>query len=168
MQLTINGALHEVDVEPDMPLLWVLRDVLNMTGTKFGCGMGLCGSCTVHLNGAQVRSCVLPVSAAVGSSIVTIEALNHPVQQAWLDEQVPQCGYCQPGQLMAAAALLQTNPAPSAQEVEEWMTNLCRCATYARIRKGIQRASAALPAPAAPEPTPEVAPASPAPAAGGE
>lgn len=150
MQLNINGEIHEVDVEPEMPLLWVLRDVLNMTGTKFGCGMGLCGACTVHMNGTPVRSCVMPVMALEGSEVRTIEALNHPVQQAWLEESTPQCGYCQSGQLMAAAGLLSGNPAPSDADINNYMTNLCRCATYQRIRKGVHATK--MPAP---EPAPE-------------
>lgn len=163
MQLNINGKIHEVDVEPEMPLLWALRDVLNMTGTKFGCGMGLCGACTVHMNGTPVRSCVMPVMALEGAEIRTIEALDHPVQQAWLDAQTPQCGYCQSGQLMAAAGLLATNPAPSAADVDNYMTNLCRCATYHRIRKGIAATEMPVAAPA-----PEAAPEGAAAPAGGE
>ncbi len=152
IELNINGQPHQVEVEPDTPLLWVLRDTLGMTGTKFGCGIGMCGACTVHLNGAPMRTCILPVSAAAGVEITTIEGLDHPVQQAWLDEQVPQCGYCQSGQLMAAAGLLDSNPRPTDAEIDTWMTNLCRCATYARIRKGIHRAAAMMPPPPAVSP----------------
>ncbi len=143
--LTINGKQRQVDVDPEMPLLWVLRDELEMKGTKFGCGKALCGACTVHLNGAAVRSCVLPVSATVGAQITTIEGLSedgsHPVQQAWMEVDVPQCGYCQAGQIMTASALLANNPNPNEQEVASVMSgNLCRCGTYPRIRKAIDRA----------------------------
>ena len=139
--LTINGKQRQVDVDPEMPLLWVLRDELEMKGTKFGCGKALCGACTVHLNG----SCVLPVSATVGAQITTIEGLSedgsHPVQQAWMEVDVPQCGYCQAGQIMTASALLANNPNPNEQEVASVMSgNLCRCGTYPRIRKAIDRA----------------------------
>ncbi|MBC8258403.1 MAG: (2Fe-2S)-binding protein [SAR324 cluster bacterium] len=143
--LKINGVQHQIDVEDDMPLLWVLRDVVGLTGTKFGCGIGECGACTVHINGAAVRSCSFPAIAAVGAEITTIEGLpqngEHPVQKAWLAEQVPQCGYCQPGQIMATSALLANNPQPSADEIEANITNLCRCGTYDRVRRGIQHAS---------------------------
>lgn len=143
--LTINEKQQEIDVDPDMPLLWVLRDELNMRGTKFGCGKALCGACTVHLNGAAIRSCVLPVSATVGSKIQTIEGLSedgsHPVQQAWMEMDVPQCGYCQAGQIMTASAMLATNPTPDEGEVAAVMSgNLCRCGTYPRIKKAIDRA----------------------------
>lgn len=157
MKLTINGAAHDVDVEADTPLLWVLRDTLGLTGTKFGCGIGQCGSCTVQLNGMPVRSCQLPVAGAVGVEIRTIEGLDHAVQQAWMDEQVPQCGYCQSGQLMAAAALLDVDPRPDDATIDAWMTNLCRCATYGRIRKAIRRAAETLPPPPA-EPLADEAP----------
>jgi len=141
--LLINREIHQVDADPEMPLLWVLRDTLGLTGTKFGCGKGLCGACTVHLDGIAVRSCVTPVSAAASSDITTIEGLSqsgdHPLQRAWDSEKVPQCGYCQPGQIMAAAALLSTNPQPTEAEIAAVMSGvLCRCGTYQRIRKAIQ------------------------------
>ncbi len=146
MQLQINGRVVPVDAEPDMPLLWVLRDVLNMTGTKFGCGVAACGACTVRVNGQAVRSCVLPVSAAVGKQVQTIEALGapgkpHPLQAAWIAEQVPQCGYCQSGMLMAAAALLDKTPRPTDAQIDEAMTNICRCGTYQRVKLAIKRAA---------------------------
>ncbi|MCC7411798.1 MAG: (2Fe-2S)-binding protein [Gammaproteobacteria bacterium] len=145
-KLSINGATYEADVEDDTPLLWVLRDTLGLTGTKFGCGKGLCGTCTVHLDGQAVRSCVLPVQAVGTRAVTTIEGLSvggrlHPVQQAWIDEDVPQCGYCQPGQIMAAAAFLASNPSPSDEQVRASMTNLCRCGTYLRIERAIRRAA---------------------------
>jgi isoquinoline 1-oxidoreductase alpha subunit len=145
IQLTVNGKVRNVDAKPEMPLLWVLRDILGLTGTKFGCGMALCGACTVHVDGEAVRSCVFPVSSAVGKQIVTIEALsphgNHPVQKAWVAEQVPQCGYCQSGMIMAAAALLKKKPQPTDAEIDTEITNICRCGTYARIRKAIHTAA---------------------------
>ncbi|MGD8794079.1 MAG: (2Fe-2S)-binding protein [Anaerolineae bacterium] len=143
ISLTVNDVQHQVDVDPAMPLLWVLRDILGLTGTKYGCGMGQCGSCTVHLDGRAVRSCTLPVSEAAGKQITTIEGLvDHPLQQAWLAEHVPQCGYCQPGQIMNAAALLAENPNPSDDEIDAAMAgNLCRCGTYQRIRRAIHRAA---------------------------
>lgn len=145
IKLTVNGKTHELDVEADTPLLWVLRDNLNLTGTKFGCGIAQCGACTVHLNGSPLRSCVTPVAAAEGQSITTIEGLSedrsHPVQQAWIEHDVPQCGYCQSGQLMAAAALLADNANPSDADIDRAMTNICRCGTYQRIRSAIHRAS---------------------------
>ncbi len=139
--LIINGTSHQVDVEDDMPLLWVLRDELGKTGTKFGCGIGQCGACTVIVNGEAVRSCSFPVVAAEDKEIITIEGLgnNHPVQQAWIEEQVPQCGYCQTGQIMATTALLSKDLDPSEKEIEDKITNLCRCGTYVRIKKAIQR-----------------------------
>jgi aerobic-type carbon monoxide dehydrogenase small subunit (CoxS/CutS family) len=140
-ELKINGRTHHVDVEPDTPLLWVVREQLGMTGTKFGCGIGACGACTMHLNGMAMRTCILPVAAAVGSELTTIEGLDHAVKQAWLTEQVPQCGYCQSGQLMAAASLLARNPEPTDADIERAMTNLCRCGTYDGIRKGIHAAA---------------------------
>jgi len=141
--LKINGTTHQVDVEDDMPLLWVLRDELGKTGTKFGCGIGQCGACTVLVNGGAVRSCNFPVVAAEDKEIITIEGLgrNHPVQQAWIEEQVPQCGYCQTGQIMATTALLSKNINPSEKEIEDKITNLCRCGTYVRIKKAIQRSA---------------------------
>ena len=143
--LVVNGQEHKVDVSPDMPLLWVLRDVVGLTGTKYGCGMALCGACTVHLDGEPVRSCVLPVSAAEGKKIVTIEGLSpkgeHPVQKAWVEHQVPQCGYCQSGMVMAAAALLAKTPKPTDADIDAGITNICRCGTYARIRAAIHTAA---------------------------
>lgn len=143
INLNVNGAEYTVDVSPDTPLLWVLRDTLALTGTKYSCGVGLCGACTVHLDGQAARSCTLPVSEAQGKSIVTIEGLvNHPLQRAWLDEKVNQCGYCQPGQIMTAAALLEVNPNPSDDDIDAAMSgNLCRCGTYQRIRRAIHRAA---------------------------
>jgi len=141
LKLIVNGHTRSVDVEPDMPLLWVLRDHLDLPGTKYGCGMALCGACTVHADGEPVRSCSLPVSAAVGKSIVTIEGVSqkglHRVQQAWIEHEVPQCGYCQTGMIMSAVALLAKNPRPSDADIDTAMTNLCRCGTYARVRKAI-------------------------------
>lgn len=142
--LKINGEAVSVDVEEDMPLLWVLRDHLGMTGTKFGCGIAQCGACTVHLDGAATRSCVLPVSAVEGSEIATIEGLggDHPVQHAWIEANVPQCGYCQSGQIMSAVSLLKRNPSPDNSAIDEAMSgNLCRCGTYPRIRQAIHRAA---------------------------
>jgi len=145
--LSINGQTHQVDVATDTPLLWVLRDTLGMTGTKFGCGIAQCGACTVHLNGQAVRSCILPVSAVVGQQITTIEGLSedntHPVQQAWIAEDVPQCGYCQPGMVMAAAALLANTPNPTDEDINRNITNICRCGTYNRVRQAIHRAAEA-------------------------
>jgi len=147
MKLSVNKNDVEVDVEEDMPLLWVLRDELNITGPKFGCGAGLCGACTVHLDGQAVRSCQTPAAQAVGKAITTIEGLGtpekpHPVQQAWIDEQVAQCGYCQSGQIMNAAAMLKRNPAPNDAQIDAEMAgNLCRCGTYPRIRAAIKRAA---------------------------
>jgi isoquinoline 1-oxidoreductase alpha subunit len=142
IKLTVNGRQRQVDVEPEMPLLWVLRDELNVKGPKFGCGVGQCGACTVHVNGEPLRSCAVPASEAAGKRIVTIEGLAHggrlhPVQQAWIDHQVPQCGYCQGGQILAAVALLRKNPDPGDAEIDEAMTNICRCGSYARIRAAI-------------------------------
>jgi isoquinoline 1-oxidoreductase alpha subunit len=146
--LTVNRKRHTVDVEPDTPLLWVIRETIGLTGTKFGCGIGQCGACTVHLDGAAVRSCQLPVSMVGAKSITTIEGLSpdraasaHPVQKAWIEMDVPQCGYCQSGQLMAAAALLAKNPHPSEADIDAAMTNICRCGTYNRIRGAIKRAA---------------------------
>jgi isoquinoline 1-oxidoreductase subunit alpha len=146
IHLLINGVSHNVDVSPETPLLWVLRDNLNMTGTKYGCGMGLCGACTVHLDGEAVRACQIPVSSVGSKKITTIEGLSsdnsHPVQMAWIVEQVPQCGYCQPGQIMSAAALLAKTPRPTDEQIDNAMVgNLCRCGMYQRIRHAIHRAS---------------------------
>ena len=141
IKLIVNGETHSVDVEPEMPLLWVLRDHLGLPGTKYGCGISQCGACTVHLDGEAVRSCTLPVSAAQGKRITTIEGLSreglHPVQKAWIEHEVPQCGYCQTGMIMTATALLERNPHPNDDQIDQAMTNLCRCGTYARVRKAI-------------------------------
>ena len=143
--LTVNGKAHEVNVAAGTPLLWVIRDTLGMTGTKLGCGVGACGACTVHVNGQAARSCSTAVETVDGAKITTIEGLskhsNHPLQAAWIAEQVPQCGYCQSGMLMAAAALLKQKPKPSAADVDEAMTNICRCGTYNRVRRAILRAA---------------------------
>ncbi|OOG49948.1 (2Fe-2S)-binding protein [Polaromonas sp. C04] len=162
MELQINGQPVQVDADPNMPLLWVLRDVLNMTGTKFGCGVAACGACTVHIDGQAVRSCVLPVSAVAGKRIQTIEALGtsqqpHPLQVAWIAEQVPQCGYCQSGMLMAAAALLEAKPQPTDADIDEAMTNICRCGTYQRVRAAIHRAAESRPPARSPAGPPAVA-----------
>ena len=146
INFTVNGISKEVDVDPTMPLVWVLRDYLELTGTKFSCGIASCGACIVHLEGEPVRSCVLPVKGVEGKNIVTIEGLSpnneHPLQKAWIEEQVPQCGYCQSGQIMAAAALLEKNPQPGDEEVAQAMRSvLCRCGAYPRIKKAIKRAS---------------------------
>ena len=146
IQLTVNEKKYEVDVSPQMPLLWLIRDVLGLTGTKYGCGISQCGACTIHLNGKGVRSCVTPVSAAVDKNITTIEGLSpddsHPLQLAWLQADVPQCGYCQSGQLMSAAVLLKTNPNPTDKDIDAAMSgNICRCGTYPRIRKAIHIAA---------------------------
>jgi len=144
LTLTVNGTQHSIDAEADTPLLWVLRDELHLTGTKFGCGAGLCGACTVLLEGKAVRSCLIPASAVQGKSITTIEGLSkdksHPVQQAWIAESVPQCGYCQSGMILAAAALLASNPHPSDADIDMAVTNVCRCGTYSHIRRAIHRA----------------------------
>ncbi len=146
MQLTINNQTLNVDVEDDTPLLWVLRDEIGLTGTKYGCGMALCGACTVHVEGVPIRACVTPVSAVVGQAITTIEGLSpdrsHPVQKAWMELDVPQCGYCQSGQIMSAVALLANNPQPTDADIDAAMSgNLCRCGTYPRIRAAIHRAA---------------------------
>jgi aerobic-type carbon monoxide dehydrogenase small subunit (CoxS/CutS family) len=146
MQLNINGRATEVDIAPDTPLLWVLRDTLALTGTKFGCGMAQCGACTVHVNGVATRSCVLPVSSLKGKQITTIEGLSaagdHPLQKAWVAEGVPQCGYCQSGQIMSAAALLKKTPKPTKKQIAEAMNgNLCRCGTYNQIARAVERAA---------------------------
>jgi isoquinoline 1-oxidoreductase subunit alpha len=146
IQIKVNGASHQYDGDPDMPLLWFLRDVLDMTGTKFGCGAGLCGACTVHVNGAATRSCSLPMKQAAGKNILTIEGLapkgDHPLQKAWRAAGVPQCGYCQSGQIMQAAALLKQKPKPTDQDIDDIMAgNICRCGTYQRIRSAIKQAA---------------------------
>ena len=143
--LKVNGQTLDVDASPDTPLLWVLRDHLNMTGTKYGCGMALCGACTVHVDGAATRSCVLPLQAVAGRAVTTIEGLSqdrsHAVQKAWIEIDVPQCGYCQSGQIMSAAALLKSNPHPSDADIDAAMSgNICRCGTYPRIRRAVHRA----------------------------
>ncbi len=141
----VNGTSRIVDVDPDTPLLWVIREEIGLTGTKYSCGIAACGACTVHVDGEATRSCVLPIESVGQSEITTIEGLSsdrsHPVQQAWLEIDVPQCGYCQSGQIMAAAALLEENPNPSDEEIKETISNLCRCGTYNRILKGIKRAA---------------------------
>jgi isoquinoline 1-oxidoreductase alpha subunit len=147
IRFTVNGKPQSVDVDPRMPLLWVIRDTLNMTGTKFGCGMALCGACTVHINGAATRSCITPVSSVEGKHVTTIEGLSpdhsHPVQRAWVEVDVPQCGYCQSGQIMSASALLAKNPHPTDAEIEDFMSgNICRCGTYQQIKEAIHRAAA--------------------------
>ena len=146
MELLINGKAVQAQAEPDMPLLWVLRDVLHLTGTKFGCGVAACGACTVRVDGQAVRSCVTPAASVVGKRIQTIEALGtaaqpHPLQAAWIAEQVPQCGYCQSGMLMAAAALLEKKPKPTDADIDENITNICRCGTYQRVKVAIKRAA---------------------------
>jgi len=144
-ELNVNGTNHSFDVEPDTPVLWLLRDELGLTGTKFGCGAGLCGACTVLMDGQTARSCMLPVAAAVGKSIVTIEGLardkSHPVQQSWIEASVPQCGYCQSGMILSAVALLERTPNPSDADIDAAITNICRCGTYNRVRKAIHRAA---------------------------
>jgi len=146
MKISVNGKSHTLDVEPEMPLLWALRDELDIKGPKFGCGIAQCGSCTVLLNGEPVRSCTYPVSGAAGQKVITIEGLAdkgrlHAVQQAWIDHQVPQCGYCQGGQMLAAVALLKKKPKPTDEDIDAAMTNICRCGTYARIRTAIHAAA---------------------------
>jgi isoquinoline 1-oxidoreductase alpha subunit len=147
--ITVNGIARRVDVDEDTPVLWVLRDVLGMTGTKFGCGLGLCGACTIHLEGKPVRSCITPIAAAAGKRITTIEAIGataagKKIQQAWIELDVPQCGYCQSGQIMSATALLAAKPNPTDSDIDDAMSgNICRCGTYVRIRAGIQRAAQA-------------------------
>jgi len=146
VNIIVNGTAHEVDVEPETPLLWVLREEIGLTGTKFGCGIAACGACTVHVNGEAIRSCSVPVSTVAGREITTIEGLSsdssHPVQQAWLTEQVPQCGYCQSGQIMATVAFLKANPNPTDADIDAGLTNICRCGTYERLRRAIHRAAA--------------------------
>jgi isoquinoline 1-oxidoreductase alpha subunit len=148
IELKVNDQIQQIDVEADTPLLWVIREQLNLVGTKFGCGMAQCGACTVHLNGQAIRSCVTPVSAVAGQDITTIEGIKHDngelnkVQQAWIDEQVPQCGYCQSGQIMSAVALLENNPNPTDDDIDEAMSgNVCRCGMYGRIKSAIKNAS---------------------------
>lgn len=148
-KFTVNGMEVDLDVDPDTPLLWVIRDEVNLTGTKFGCGIGQCGACTVHLDGMAVRACITPVSAVAGATITTIEGLDpdgaHPVQAAWRDLQVPQCGYCQSGQIMQAAAVLSQNPDLTNQQIDDMMTgNLCRCMSYSRIRQAVREAANAM------------------------
>lgn len=148
MQLNLNGQTVDVEVDPQMPLLWVLRDVLNMTGTKFGCGIAACGACTVHVNGQATRACVTPVGSVANAQIKTIESLGsanklHALQQAWITEQVPQCGYCQSGMLMAAADLLARKPKPTDDDIDQAISNLCRCGTYQRVKAAIHRAAGA-------------------------
>ena len=147
IKLNINGKTHQVDVEPEMPLLWVLRDVLGMTGTKYGCGVAQCGACTVHVNGEAMRSCSVPVAAIAGKKITTIEGLSlkglHKVQKAWIEHEVPQCGYCQSGMIMAAVKLLESKPNPTDADIDLAMTNICRCGTYVRIRAAIHAAAKA-------------------------
>jgi isoquinoline 1-oxidoreductase alpha subunit len=142
--LNVNGKPYEIDLEPDTPLLWALRDAVGLTGTKFGCGIAQCGACTVHVNGEAMRSCSVPIGTLGGADITTIEGLapdaKHPVQQAWLAEDVPQCGYCQSGQIMAVAAFLKHNPNPSDADIDAGITNICRCGTYERLRRAIHRA----------------------------
>jgi isoquinoline 1-oxidoreductase subunit alpha len=148
---TVNGQAVQIDAEPDTPLLWVLRDHLNLTGTKFGCGVSACGACTVHLDGNALRSCVIPVSACEGKHVTTIEGLKqdgslHPIQQAWIEHQVPQCGYCQAGMIMAAAALLNANRNPTDEDIGAAITNICRCGTYRRVKQAIRALAVATPA----------------------
>ena len=145
--ITVNGQPHRLDVEPEMPLLWVLRDEIGLTGTKFGCGIAQCGACTVHVNGEAVRSCSVPIGSVDGAQVTTIEGLAngpalHPVQQAWLEGDVPQCGYCQSGQIMATAAFLHATPNPTDADIDGAITNICRCGTYPRLRAAIHRAAA--------------------------
>jgi isoquinoline 1-oxidoreductase subunit alpha len=151
ISLNVNGTWHDVDAPDDKPLLWVLREDIDITGPKFGCGVAACGACTVHIDREAVRSCVLPVSAAAGKAIVTIEGLGegqlHPVQRAWIEEQVPQCGYCQPGFIMATAALLRSKPKPTDQEIDDALTNICRCGTYSALRRAVHRAAALMAGP---------------------
>ena len=146
--LTVNGQAREVDAEPDKPLLWVLREDLNVVGPKFGCGVAVCGACTVHVDGVPVRSCSLPVGDAAGKSVLTIEGLGqgqlHAVQRAWIENQVPQCGYCQPGFIMATVALLKANPKPTDADIDDVLNNICRCGTYSAIRRAVHRAAAIL------------------------
>ena len=143
--ITVNGTQHQLDIEPDTPLLWALRDVVSLTGTKYGCGIAQCGACTVHIDGQPMRSCSVPIASVDGASITTIEGLSldgkHPVQQAWIAEDVPQCGYCQSGQIMAVAAFLKDHPSPTDADIDANITNICRCGTYERMRRAIHRAA---------------------------
>ena len=143
--ITVNGTQHQLDIEPDTPLLWALRDVVSLTGTKYGCGIAQCGACTVHIDGQPMRSCSVPIASVDGASIITIEGLSpdgkHPVQQAWIAEDVPQCGYCQSGQIMAVAAFLKDHPSPTDADIDAGITNICRCGTYERLRRAIHRAA---------------------------
>ena len=143
--ITVNGTQHQLDIEPETPLLWALRDVMGLTGTKYGCGIAQCGACTVHINGQPIRSCSVPIASVDSASITTIEGLSpdgkHPVQQAWIAEDVPQCGYCQSGQIMAVAAFLKDHPSPTDADIDANVTNICRCGTYERIRRAIHRAA---------------------------
>ena len=145
-RLNVNGKSYDVDVGPDTPLLWAIRENIGLTGTKYGCGIAQCGACTVHVDGVAIRSCSVPVRTVEGKQITTIEGLsassNHPVQQAWLAEQVPQCGYCQSGQIMATVAFLKTNPNPTDADIDTNLTNICRCGTYERLRRAVHRAAA--------------------------
>ncbi len=145
--LNVNGEVYAVEADPETPVIWVLRDTLSLIGTKFGCGMGLCGACTIHIDGVAARACVTPVSAVMNGKVTTIEGLSldgsHPVQRAWIAHEVPQCGYCQPGMMMAAAALLQQTPNPTDAQIDNAMTNICRCGTYQRVRDAIQTAAKA-------------------------
>jgi isoquinoline 1-oxidoreductase alpha subunit len=150
IQLTVNGKVQKLDVEPEMPLLWALRDELKMHGTKYGCGIAQCGACTVHVDGVAVRACITPVGSLAGKKVVTIEGISKPglhrVQKAWIEHEVPQCGYCQTGMIMSAVALLQKTPKPTDAQIEEAMSNLCRCGTYARVRKAIHAVAGNVPA----------------------
>jgi isoquinoline 1-oxidoreductase alpha subunit len=146
MRLNVNGTDHEIDLAPETPLLWAIRDALGLKGTKFGCGVGVCGACTVEVEGMAVRSCAIPSASAEGMAITTIEGMPneaglHPIQEAWIEEQVPQCGYCQPGMIMAVSAMLKANPKPSDADISEQISNVCRCGTYPRIRRAIHRAA---------------------------
>jgi len=149
ISLTVNGQVRQVDAEPDKPLLWVLREDLNIVGPKFGCGVAACGACTVHVDGVATRSCTLPIGDVAGKAVTTIEGLGeggqlHAVQRAWIENQVPQCGYCQPGFIMAAAALLKENPRPSDSDIDDALSNICRCGTYGAIRRAVHRAASIL------------------------
>ena len=148
ISFTVNGQVRQVDVEPDKPLLWVLREDLNIVGPKFGCGVAQCGACTVHVDGVPVRSCSMPAADVAGKTVITIEGLGHgqlhAVQKAWIEQQVPQCGYCQPGFIMSAAALLKANPKPTDKDIDDVLSNICRCGTYSAIRRAVHRAAALL------------------------